>query len=339
MSKRCNELRWNPLLGCWVVVSSSRATRPWREPGKCPFCPGAEETGYGWNVLVLDNRFPALKPDAEACSESRGLYKVRPAYGYAKVVIETPEHEGDLDTIPFANLVMYLKLLAQITELYCRDRDIAYVFPFRNKGEVIGVSLTHPHSQVYVMPFVPPRVEREYRMMAEHRRGGGGCLLCEVLEQEEREGTRLIYSNSMFTAFLPFYAMWPYEVHVYPRQHLERLDELGEEGLEELADALRVVVATYNELFGFSLPYMMVLHQKPCRGYDGFHMHVEFYPVHRSPDKLKYPAGIEWGAWVFTYDAVPEEKAEELRAAAKRALEKLKGTDVAPKGGLRGGNT
>ncbi|MEM4811043.1 MAG: galactose-1-phosphate uridylyltransferase, partial [Thermofilum sp.] len=185
------------------------------------------------------------------------------------------------------------------------------------------VSLTHPHSQVYILPFVPPRVEREHRMMSEHRSRYGGCLLCEILKQEEEEGSRLLYLNVEFTAFLPFFAMWPYEAHVYSRRHVERLDELDRASLEQLADALRVIVAAYNELFGFSLPYMMVFHQKPCRGYEGFHLHVEFYPVHRARDKLKYPAGIEWGAWVFTYDAVPEEKAAELRAAVKKAVEKL----------------
>ncbi|MEM0495361.1 MAG: galactose-1-phosphate uridylyltransferase [Thermofilum sp.] len=323
MSAGCNELRWNPLLGCWVVVSSSRATRPWRSVTQCPFCPGAEETGYGWDVLALDNRFPALRPDAKTCTESRGLYRVRPAYGYAKVVVETPEHEGDLDAIPRENLLRYVELLAQLTRQYCADPGIAYVFPFRNKGEVIGVSLTHPHSQVYILPFVPPRVEREHRMMSEHKSRYGGCLLCEILKQEEEEGSRLLYLNAEFTAFLPFFAMWPYEVHVYSRRHVERLDELDRASLEQLADALRVIVAAYNELFGFSLPYMMVFHQKPCRGYEGFHLHVEFYPVHRARDKLKYPAGIEWGAWVFTYDAVPEEKAAELRAAVKKAVEKL----------------
>lgn len=331
MSEGYNELRWNPLLGCWVVVSSSRATRPWREVAKCPFCPGAEETGYGWDVLALDNRFPALKPDAKVYSESKGLYRVQPAYGYVKVVVETPEHEGDLDTIPRENLVKYVELLAQLTRQYCADPGIAYVFPFRNKGEVIGVSLTHPHSQVYILPFVPPRVEREYRMMVEHKSSSGGCLLCEILKQEEA-GVRLLYSNSAFTAFLPFFAMWPYEVHIYPREHVERLDEFSRALAEQLADALRVITAAYNELFGFSLPYMMVLHQKPCHGYDGFHLHAEFYPVHRSRDKLKYAAGIEWGAWVFTYDALPEEKAAELRAALQKALKRLEEKGEKPLG-------
>ena len=323
MERGFNELRWNPLLGCWVVVSSSRSARPWRRVERCPFCPGSEEAGFGWDVLVLDNRYPALRPDAVASRSGSGLYRVERAYGYAKVVVETPSHEGDLDTIPRGNLVKYLEVLAELTKQYCEDPGVAYVFPFRNKGEVIGVSLTHPHSQVYVLPFVPPRVEREYRMMVGHRERAGACLLCSILEQEEREAERLLYSNKHFTAFLPFFAMWPYEVHVYPRRHVESLAELSGEEVEHLADALRVVVASYNQLFGFSLPYIMAVHQRPCRGYEGFHLHVEFYPVHRAPDKLKHPAGIEWGAWVFTYDGLPEERAAELRSAVQRATSLL----------------
>ncbi|MGC9096009.1 MAG: galactose-1-phosphate uridylyltransferase [Infirmifilum sp.] len=315
-----NELRWNPLIGSWIIVSSKRAVRPWRQVEKCPFCPGSEETGVGWDVLVLDNRFPALRVDAVASRGSRGLYKVERAYGYSKVVVETPDHEGDLDTIPFVNLIKYLRVIADLTEKHCGDPKIEYVLPFRNKGEVIGVSLTHPHSQVYVLPFIPPRVKRELSMIKEHREKTGSCLLCDILKAEESDGERILYSNSHFTAFLPFFAMWPYEVHIYPQRHVGSLPQLDPEELQSLADAIRMVVGAYNRLFGFSLPYIMVFHQSPCRDSGEFHFHVEFYPVHRSQDKLKYPAGIEWGGWIFTYDGLPEERAGELRKAFQRAL-------------------
>ncbi len=327
-----NELRWNPLLRTWVVVSSGRKRRPWREK-TCPFCPGMPETGYGWDVLVLDNRYPALRPDAKASRRGRGVYGVKPAYGYCKIVVETPEHEGDLCDLTLEQLVKYLKALAEVTKELCSDPQIEYVMPFRNKGEVIGVSLTHPHSQVYALPFVPPRVAVEMRSMEEFWKREGKCLLCHVIELEKSEGARVIYENASFIAFLPFYAMWPYEVHVYPKRHFGTLLEMREEEYEDLADALKVVTACYNSLFDFSLPYMLIFHQRPCKvRAEYFHFHLEFYPVHRERDKLKYPAGIEWGAWVFTYDALPEEKAQELKAALKRALEKLRSRGCAPRG-------
>lgn len=330
MSNSYNELRWNPLLGCWVIVSSQRSKRPWRQVERCPFCPGSDETGFGWDVLLLDNKFPALRREARVSQESRDIYLVREAYGSAKVVVETPEHEGDLDSIPFENLVKYIETLRSVTEKECMDEKIQYVLPFRNKGEVIGVSLTHPHSQVYVLPFIPPRVAREIEMQKKFIEEHGECLICHITKLERDGKERVIYENRDFVAVLPFFAMWPYEVHIYPLRHFGSLKELKKEEEKTLADAIRFVVATYNSLFGFSLPYMMILHQAPCRGDVDFHFHVEFYPVHRSQDKLKYPAGIEWGGWVFTYDDLPEERARELKEAARRTYEKLQASETPP---------
>lgn len=319
-----NELRWNPLLGAWVVVSSKRRGRPWRSGG-CPFCPGAPETGYGWRVLTLDNRYPALRPDARQSRSSRGIYEVKPGYGYCKVVVESPQHEGDLSDLPFEDLKLYIKELIRMTGELCADQNVQYVIPFRNKGEIIGVSLTHPHSQIYALPFVPPRVKREMENMRQFWEKYGECLLCRILQLEQEERVRMLYHNENFAAFLPFFAMWPYEVHLYSRRHFGSLCEMNEGEIEDLADSLKVVTAMYNSLFDFSLPYMMIFHQKPCKEEaDYFHFHIEFYPVHRERDKLKYAAGIEWGAWTFTYDSLPEEKAAELKVALAKGLASLK---------------
>lgn len=315
-----NELRWNPLLGCWVVVSSGRRVRPWRK-ATCPFCPGMPETGYDWKVLVLDNKYPALRVKPKTSMESRDIYKVEPGYGYCKVVVEAEEHEGDLDTLPFDNLVEYIRVLVKECKELCKDDKIEYVAIFRNKGEVIGVSLTHPHSQIYALPFTPPRIAVELKNSENHYRRYGDCLFSRIIKLEKEDKKRIVYENHSFVAFLPFFAMWPYEVHVYPKRHFSKLVEINDEEVNDLADALSKVVSAYNSLFDFSLPYMMAIHQAPCRGeYRHYHFHVEFYPIHRSKDKLKYAAGIEWGSWVFTYDDLPEKKAEELRKALKSRL-------------------
>jgi len=332
LSERINELRWNPLLGSWIIVSARRKKRPWRDV-KCPFCPGAEETGYGWEVLVLDNRFPALDVNSKTYNVSKDIYKVDKAYGYCKVVIETPEHEGDLDTVSYNNLVRYIKVLKDETKKLCSDPKIEYVFPFRNKGKEIGVSLMHPHSQIYALPFVPPRIIVESRNMKKFYDENNECLLCRIIKLEKEEGERLLYENRYFVSFLPFYAMWPYEVHIYPKEHCSSLVDLSQEQIKYLADILKVVVSGYNNLFSFSLPYIMAFHQKPCKGnYNFFHFHIEFYPVHRDENKLKFPAGIERGAWTFTYDGLPEERALELRKAIRRALEKMEKIGYVPLG-------
>ena len=326
-----HEIRWNPLINQWVIVAGHRGKRPWRpseKEFKCPFCPGSPETEkYGsWDVLVLPNKFPALKPSPpEPTHPPKGLFKARKALGVCEVLIETPEHEGDLCDLSLEHMRKVVEAFTMEYEKLGKLKYVKYVAEFRNKGKEIGVSLTHPHSQIYALPFIPPRIKEEIRAFRKYTRKTGKCLLCDVLKEEFREGKRIIYVNKHFVALLPYYAMWPYEIHVYPIRHVSSLKDLNDEEKLHLADILRVVTATYNSLFDRDLPYIMVFHQKPTDGrtYEHYHMHIEFYQPYRERDKLKYAAGIEWGFWTFTYDGVPEEKAEELRRACSKALEKL----------------
>ncbi|RLE76531.1 MAG: galactose-1-phosphate uridylyltransferase [Thermoprotei archaeon] len=327
MSGAVNELRWNPLLREWIIVSSGRERRPWRPKGYCPFCPGAEETGYGWDVLVLDNKFPALVREPRTSRRSRGVYRVRGAYGYCKVLVETPQHEGDLCDLSLSQLVKVIDKFAEVYEELGRDPGVRCVMEFRNKGEAIGVSLTHPHSQIYALPFIPTRVRRELRSARSFARRRGECLFCHILKLELKEGVRVVYENEGFVAFVPFFAMWPLEVHVYPRRHVQSLPQLtGGERLD-LAKCLKVVTYAYNRVFDQDMPYMMVLHQAPTDGrdYSYYHMHLEFYPILRDRGKLKYAAGIEWGAGTFTYDGLPEANAARLREALAGKLAELVG--------------
>jgi len=324
-----HELRWNPLLREWIIVAGHRRARPWRPEEKkrmCPFCPGAPEIGdrADWDVMVLPNKYPALRPDALEPKSSRGLFRTAAAKGFCEVVIETPEHEGDLCNLSLEHMK---KVVDAYTEEYRKlghEDFVKYVMIFRNKGKEIGVSLTHPHSQIYALPFIPPRPRRELESCRDYHLKEGRCLICDILAQETQEGERLIYENDHMIAFLPFYAMWPYEVHIVPRKHVRSLMDLKEEEKYHLADILRAVTAIYNALFDFDMPYIMVFHQEPTDGndYGYYHMHIEFYPPYRERDKLKYAAGIEWGAGTFTYDGIPEEKARELRRAGHKAIEK-----------------
>ncbi len=156
-------------------------------------------------------------------------------------------------------------------------------------------------------------VELSYRRA--HRR----CVFCEVLKRERRDGRRMVAENEGFTAFSPFFARWPYEVHVYPRRHFGSLDEFRPQDETAFAEILKWVTMKYDNLYGFSFPYMMLIHQAPTAGrFPYFHFHVEFYPPHRSRDKLKYLASVETGAGTFLNDSLAEEKAKELAAVAPR---------------------
>jgi len=325
-----NEVRWNPLLRQWIIIAGHRGKRPWRpdERGErfCPFCPGAPETkDLGeWDVIVLPNKYPALSPTPPKPMEPGSpLFKAIEAKGICEVLVETPEHEGDLCDLSLEHMSKVINMFKREYERLSSLPFIEYVAEFRNKGKEIGVSLTHPHSQIYALPFIPPRVAAEIESFKEYYEKTGNCLLCDILSEERRIGKRIIYENKLFTVLLPYYAMWPYEVHVYPRKHLGSLADFSDEDSLYLGDALRVVTATYNMLFERDMPYIMVFHQSPSKKkLDYYHMHVEFYQPYRDRDKLKYAAGIEWGFGVFTYDGVPEVKAKELRDACKKAVDK-----------------
>ena len=328
MDDSINELRWNPLLGNWIIVAGRRAKRPWRpsnaEEG-CPFCPGSPETApYGdWDVLTLPNKYPALIPNPKKPEPPQpSIYRNMAARGYCEVVVETPKHQGDLHNIELEHLA---KVVRTFIKEYVRLSSIdfvKYVAIFRNKGKEIGVSLTHPHSQIYALPFIPPRIQVELRNFREYYEKGSKCLLCDIIDKELSLNKRIIYVNNSFIIIHPYYAMWPYELHVYPRRHITSIDFLDRDEVTDLADALRVTTATYENLFNREMPYIMVMHNKPSDGgeYSYYHFHIEFYQPYREPDKLKYRAGAETGFWVFTYDGDPETKRDELRDACSKGV-------------------
>ncbi len=309
------EARWDPILEEWVLVSNVREVRPWRPSGSCPFCPGAPETGYGWRVLFLENRFPMLVPNPPSSSRAEGVFVSIPGRGRCFVVVETPRHDlddlSDLSVEEIAEVFEGLQLL--FSEL-SKDPGIVYALWFRNKGEEIGVSLTHPHSQVYALPFIPNRVLREMRSCWRYWESRSRCLLCDSRDAELESGERVVYRGRSFVAYVPYWAKWPFEVHVHPLRHVERLRDLGWSDLLDLATCLRKVLCGLKKLFDRPMPYVAVLHDPPLRGsYPWFHTHIEVYGMYRVSGRLKYAAGAETGGGTFTYDSTPEVAARMLR--------------------------
>ena len=199
---------------------------------------------------------------------------------------------------------------------------VEYVFVFENKGEAIGVTLHHPHGQIYAYPFVPPRPKRELEAAREHREKTGDCLHCDILAGELDDDRRVVAEGEHFVAFVPFYAHFPYEAHVYARRCAPSLADLDAAERRDLAGVLKRLLIGYDTLFGFSLPYMMVMHQAPTDGGDHrgvAHFHIEFYPPNRTADKLKYLAGSETGAGAYVVDVLPEATAGTLREAIEGA--------------------
>ncbi|MGB9593495.1 MAG: galactose-1-phosphate uridylyltransferase, partial [Anaerolineae bacterium] len=269
-----SEMRWNPMLGEWVVTATHRQERTFLPPPEyCPLCPTApggfesEVPFPDYDVAVFENRFPTFFPSPPPPSVAgTALSPVQPSQGVCEVVLYTPEHHTTLAQLP---LGQYEKLVQVWTDRYVELGSlpyVQYVLIFENKGEEIGVTLHHPHGQIYAFPFIPPVLEREVQQAAAHLAQTGRCLFCDILAEERADGRRIVAENEGFVAFVPFFARWPYEVHIMARRHLGAMPEFTAAECAEFARILKTVLMKYDGLFGFSLPYMMLMHQRPTDG-------------------------------------------------------------------------
>ncbi len=303
-------LRWHPLREEWIVYAAHRQERAFLPPPEfCPLCPTrpggfpTEIPFADFEIAVFENRFPSLHPRAPVPPEL--CVPTARGQGICEVVVYTPEHIGSLGSLPQERRELLVRVwIDRYRELYAHD-FIKYVMPFENRGEEVGVTLHHPHGQIYTYPFVPPIPEKEAVAFRERpvleelfARCGDAYTVCE------EEG---------FVAFVPPFARYPYEVWVAPRRRVPGPWEFTELEIKAFARLLGEAVARYDRLFDRPFPYVMVLHAAP-KGEEGtFHFHVEFYPPMRAPGKLKFLAGTELGAGTMVMDALPEVTAARLR--------------------------
>lgn len=321
-----SELRWNPIAREWVVTATHRQDRTFLPPADfCPLCPTkpggfpTEMPEGGYEFAVFENKFPSFRLDPhEPAVEPEGLYDVRPSVGACEVVLYSQKHDSTLAEASVDDLERLIRVWRDRYETLGAKADIDYVFIFENKGTAIGVTLHHPHGQIYAFSYLPPIVERELASAAAHHAKTSRCLHCDVLAQERSDGRRIVAEGEHFIAFIPFYARYPYELHLYSKAHRASMSEFSPEEDRDLARVLSTVLQKFDNLWGISMPYIMVMHQNPTDGLDhpGAHFHIEFYPPLRTQQKMKYLAGCESGAGTFINDTLPEDKAAELRTVA-----------------------
>lgn len=330
------ERRWDPATGEWRTFATHRQTRTFLPSAReCPLCPTTDigrptEIPRGdYQIAVFDNRFPSLLADPPIPSvTATRLNPVETARGATEVVLYSDRHDVTLANLTVEHIARLVDVWAdRYTALGSRD-NVSYVFVFENKGEVVGVTLDHPHGQIYGYPDVPPRPRQELAAATAYLAEHGSCLWCDQVAQEHKDGARVLAATTSFLAFVPFAARFPYEVHVVPTRHATSLPELTDPERADLAEVIKSVVTGYDALFGFSLPYVMSMHQAPTD--DGpwcpvSHLHLEFTPLHRTAERLKYIAGSELGAGAFVNDTLPEQTAAELRAALARASTEARG--------------
>lgn len=314
-------LRWHPLRGEWVVYAKHRQDRTFLPPPEYdPLAPTTDpehptELPAGhYDAAVFENRFPALHGGAHDPPAS--IVDTRPARGACEVVVYTQESHGSLGALPLWHIELLMEVWAdRYRDLGARD-DVAYVFPFENRGVEVGVTLHHPHGQIYAYPFVPPIPEAELAQQRAHYQRFGRGLLADHIAREQSDGERVIYGGPAAIAFVPACARWAYELWIAPIRPAPSIADLTPPERADLARALKTVLLKLDALWTRTMPYVMAFHQAPTDGapHPEAHLHIEIYPAYRMPGRLKYLAGSEIGAGVFTSDTYPEEKARELRA-------------------------
>ncbi len=331
------ELRWNALVGEYVIVSTARQGRTFLPPEEyCPLCPSAgidafptELPSVSYEIAVFENRFPSFRPDAPAVAGEGTLHGRSSAEGVCEVIVYSADHDATLASLKAKQVRRLVDVWAdRYAELAARP-EVRYAFIFENRGKEIGVTLTHPHGQIYAFPFIPPHIELEHAQSERWWNAVRRCLVCDLVADELASGKRIVARAEGFIAYVPFAARLPYEVHVAATAHRESLLDLVDRERDGLAELLRVVQAKYDNLWGFPMPYTMSMHQRGTDGVDrpGDHLHIEFMPPYRTKDKVKYLAGVETGAGTYINDTAPEEKAAELRAAPGLSTDFTDSTD------------
>jgi UDPglucose--hexose-1-phosphate uridylyltransferase len=316
-------LRRNPLRDEWVTYAAYRQDRTFLPPPE--YNPLAVTTNPehptelpqgNWDVAVFDNRFPSLSLAASAAPSL--VVDTAPGIGKCEVVVFTQDRESSLGALPLSHIDLLLQVWAERTAAIGGLDAIEYVLPFENRGAEVGVTLHHPHGQIYAYPEVPPVPARMQRVAAGYYATHGRGVLQDFIQREIAAAQRVLYLGDEAVAFVPACARYPYEVWVAPIAAVATFADLGDAQRRDLARALKTVLLKYDRLWERPFPYLMAWYQAPTdgRAHPESHLHAEFYPPYRTRDRLKYLAGTELAAGWFAMDALPEDKARELQQVA-----------------------
>ncbi|MER7168570.1 galactose-1-phosphate uridylyltransferase [Micromonospora sp. NPDC000207] len=319
-----SQLRYDPLTDEWVAVAVHRQTRIFLPSAdKCPLCPStadrsSEIPAPAYDVAVFENRFPALSARvADDPGEITPFTPVRPGQGRCEVVCFTDEHTTSFADLPPTRVRTVLDALADRTAALGELPGVEQVFCFENRGVEIGVTLHHPHGQIYAYPFVTPRTRAMLAAARRHaERTGGRNLYADVFAAERAAGDRVVAANDHWTAYVPAAARWPFEVHLAPHRPVPDLPALTDAERDAFGPLYLDLLGRFDRLFDRPMPYISAWHQAPVRlDRELAHLHLHLFSTRRAVDKLKYLAGSESAMGVFISDVAPERAADLLRAA------------------------
>lgn len=299
-----SELRYNPLLDTWVMHAPNRQGRPHLPVGTCPFCPTSGLVPADFSVLAYPNDFPVLKSPADTGERIfSDVYMNAPAHGYCEVILYTPQHDTTFYSLGIHHIKKLIDLWQQRFEYFSKDDKIQYIHIFENKGEEVGVTIAHPHGQLYAHSWIPQRIMTELINSKLHYEATEKVLIDEIYLEEEKAQKRVIYSNASFMACIPYFTDYPYGVHIFSKKQHSSLLDLDETDKMDLSDMLIKITAAFDTLFDRPFPYMMSIHQVPVNTADFqdastyYRFHIQFYTPLREKDKIKWYAGSEMGAW------------------------------------------
>lgn len=333
LEDRMSELRKDPIVDRWVIMSEERATRPsdfsthtTRTPqNACPFCAGNEHftpsevfadrpatesaNQPGWRLRVVPNKFPALSTRINGDSSHDMLFSSQRGYGRHEVIVETPHHGiGPSDLSADDHERIYRAYRHRMMDMQ-EDERLAYAMIFKNHGAPAGATVDHAHSQMIATPIIPLAVEEELRSSRHHYDATGTCVYCRLIEKEIAAQSRVVCENDAFIAIQAFASRFPCETWILPKRHVSRFENHPDEDLNLLAAVTREVFQRLHRALN-DPPFNTVIHSAPIRStaFDSsYHWHIEILP------KLTQVAGFEWGTGFFINPLLPEQAARSLR--------------------------
>ncbi len=318
-----SQLRYDPLLDEWVTMASHRQSRTHLPPtDQCPLCPSrngrqTEIPADDYDVVVFENRFPSLATGAGDPGPASPLVPRRPGTGRCEVVCFTSDHDASFGSLTPDVARLVIEAWVDRTASLSALPDVEQVFCFENRGREIGVTLSHPHGQIYAYPFVTPQTRTMLGSAERYRDRTGRNLFADVLAEEQDAGIRVVHSTEHWTAFVPAAARWPVEVHLYPNRQVPDLAALTDTERDDLAAAYLNLLQRLDALYDRPLPYVAAWYQAPVHADPGLtYLHLRVFSIRRAPDKLKYLAGSEAAMGAFITDVLPEDVAHRLREVA-----------------------
>ncbi len=325
------EIRRDPLTGEYIIVNDKRMNRPVvTNPNisapECPFCADSKKRHPGlpleYEAIAIENLYPSLiltneeDFDFNLVDEEQALYQSTTNYGRCEVLLYSSKHNLEFYEQSPELTLKIMKLWQQRFEKLSQHEKIKYIFIFESRGSVVGVTIHHPHGQLYALPVIPPVVERTLSRFNRYNRSHNKCLLCTILEKELTDKVRIIVQNDSFVAFVPYFAKMLYEVHIVPLEHKPSIMEFSDDELQSLSSILQVVRKKYDSLFkGKKASFMMMQFNKPVntpKNYN-FHFYIQFVCLDRDEHNYKYRASVETGLQFWTNDSSPEKIAEEFK--------------------------